>query len=163
MTVSWNQRPTGIMARVRRERPLIHNVTNMVVTNLTANVTLAVVASAVMAQAAEEVREMVRLAGALVINMGTPGPDLVAAMLAAGEEANRAGVPVILDPVGVGATGYRLRTVATAAALGVYGYAAELAADGAEGPASFQVRLLDILFRLTPEKVINGGCIAQGG
>jgi hydroxyethylthiazole kinase len=63
-----------------------------------------------MAHAREEVEEMTRLAGALVINIGTLSPHWVEAMLAAGKAANSAGVPVVLDPVGAGATTYRTET-----------------------------------------------------
>ena len=76
--------------------------------NYTANVLLACGASPVMAHAPEEVEEMVALAGALVLNIGTLNPAWIDAMAKAGREANRLGVPVILDPVGAGAT--RLRT-----------------------------------------------------
>jgi hydroxyethylthiazole kinase len=78
--------------------------------NETANATLALGALPVMAHAREEVEEMVRLAGALVINIGTLSPHWVEAMLAAGKAANEAGVPVVLDPVGAGATSYRTDT-----------------------------------------------------
>jgi hydroxyethylthiazole kinase len=64
----------------------------------------------VMAHAREEIEEMVALAGALVINIGTLSPHWVEAMLAAGKAANAAGVPVVLDPVGAGATKYRTET-----------------------------------------------------
>src|ERR671927_1620941 len=78
--------------------------------NETANATLAVGALPVMAHAREEVEEMVRLAGALVLNIGTLSPPWVDAMLAAGRAANGRGVPVVLDPVGAGATSYRTET-----------------------------------------------------
>jgi len=110
--MQWNLKAAEIITRVRQERPLVHHITNLVVTNISANATLAVGASPVMAHALEEVREMARLAGAVVLNIGTLTHDLVRAMIAAGEEANQAGVPVILDPVGVGATGFRTRSVA---------------------------------------------------
>jgi hydroxyethylthiazole kinase len=90
-------------------KPLIHHITNYVVMNETANVTLCLGALPVMAHAVEEVEEMAAQAGALVINMGTPYPDLEVAMLAAGKAANGAGVPVVFDPVGAGATAYRTR------------------------------------------------------
>ncbi len=93
---------------VRERKPLVHNITNDVVTNYTANALLACGASPVMAHAAEEVEEMVSLAGALVLNIGTLTPSRVEAMLKAGKRANALRVPVILDPVGAGAT--RLRT-----------------------------------------------------
>jgi hydroxyethylthiazole kinase len=96
------------LRRIREKRPLVHNITNYVVMNFTANVLLACGASPVMAHAAEEVEEMVSLAGALVINIGTLSPPWVEAMRKAGRRANALHVPVILDPVGAGAT--RLRT-----------------------------------------------------
>jgi hydroxyethylthiazole kinase len=95
---------------VRERKPLVHQITNYVVMNETANATLALGALPVMAHAREEVAEMVRLAGALVLNIGTLSPDWVEAMLIAGKAANQAGVPVVLDPVGVGATTYRTET-----------------------------------------------------
>ena len=96
------------LRRVRERKPLVHNITNFVVMNYTANALLACGASPVMAHAAEEVEEMVSLAGALVLNIGTLSPSWIEAMLKAGKRANALRVPVILDPVGAGAT--RLRT-----------------------------------------------------
>ncbi len=93
---------------IRGRGPLVHNITNFVVMNFTANVLLACGASPVMAHAAEEVEEMVGLASALVLNIGTLTPVWVDSMLKAGKKANELNVPVILDPVGAGAT--RLRT-----------------------------------------------------
>jgi hydroxyethylthiazole kinase len=98
------------LARIRERTPLIHNITNFVVMNDTANVLLAWGASPVMAHALEEVREMVAHAGALVLNIGTLEEPWIAAMLAAGEEANERHIPVVLDPVGAGATTLRTAT-----------------------------------------------------
>jgi hydroxyethylthiazole kinase len=95
---------------LRERKPLVHQITNYVVMNETANATLALGALPVMAHAREEVEEMVALAGALVINIGTLSPHWVDAMLMAGKAANAAGVPVVLDPVGAGATNYRTDT-----------------------------------------------------
>ncbi|MBW8741350.1 MAG: hydroxyethylthiazole kinase [Gaiellaceae bacterium] len=106
MTVS----PGETLARLRERKPLIHQITNYVVMNETANATLALGALPVMAHAREEVEEMVRLAGALVLNIGTLSPPWVDAMLAAGRAANEADVPVVFDPVGAGATTYRTET-----------------------------------------------------
>src|SRR5262245_54063740 len=92
---------------LRERKPLVHQITNYVVMNETANATLALGALPVMAHAAEEVEEMVALAGALVLNIGTLSPAWVEAMLLAGRAANGCGVPVVLDPVGAGATRYR--------------------------------------------------------
>ena len=101
----------GDTLRVLRERkPLVHQITNYVVMNETANATLALGALPVMAHAREEVEEMVGLAGALVLNIGTLSPHWVEAMLMAGKAANSAGTPVVLDPVGAGATSYRTDT-----------------------------------------------------
>jgi len=95
------------LSRIRSTRPLIHHITNFVVMNETANLTLALGALPVMAHAREEVEEMAVAAGALVLNIGTLWPELVDAMILAGKAANEAGVPVVLDPVGVGATALR--------------------------------------------------------
>lgn len=106
MTVS-----AGTSLRDLRERkPLVHQITNYVVMNETANATLALGALPVMAHAREEVEEMVGLASALVLNVGTLSPHWVEAMLLAGRAANARGVPIVLDPVGAGATRYRTDT-----------------------------------------------------
>src|SRR5512141_87978 len=91
------------LQRIRAEAPLVHNITNYVVMNNTANALLAVGASPVMAHASEEVEEMVALAQALVINIGTLSRDWVDAMVKAGRAAKRKQIPVVLDPVGSGA------------------------------------------------------------
>ncbi|MCL6630115.1 MAG: hydroxyethylthiazole kinase [Armatimonadetes bacterium] len=93
---------------LRANKPLIHSITNFVVMNETANAILCLGALPVMAHAREEVEEMVSMAGALVLNIGTLEPGWVDAMESAGRQANKRGIPVILDPVGAGAT--RLRT-----------------------------------------------------
>lgn len=98
--------------RILREKtPLIHNITNYVVMNSTANALLAIGAAPVMAHAREEVREMVSLASALVVNIGTLSPGWVEAMHMAMETAREYSIPIILDPVGAGATPYRTDTV----------------------------------------------------
>jgi hydroxyethylthiazole kinase len=96
--------------RIREEAPLIHNITNYVVMNTTANALLAIGASPVMAHAVEEVEEMSGLARALVVNIGTLSMPWIEAMIKAGKEANRRKVPVVLDPVGSGATQFRTIT-----------------------------------------------------
>jgi len=100
------------LKRIRGGTPLVHHITNWVVTNFTANVTLALGASPVMAHAPEEVEEMASNAGALVINIGTLTLPLVEAALRAGKAANASGVPVVLDPVGAGATKLRSESAA---------------------------------------------------
>jgi hydroxyethylthiazole kinase len=121
-----------LLSRLRDRRPLIHHITNFVVMHSTANVTLCAGALPVMAHAPEEVEEMVGAAAALVLNLGTLWPAQVDAMLLAGHRANRMGIPIVLDPVGAGAT--RLRTESALRLLRelsiriVRGNAAELAA-----------------------------------
>jgi hydroxyethylthiazole kinase len=97
----------ALLSKIRTGRPLIHHITNAVTINDCANVTLCIGAAPVMAEAPEEVREMVAMADALVLNIGTLSRQQVGAMLCAGREANACNVPVILDPVGAGATQMR--------------------------------------------------------
>ncbi|MBT2689706.1 hydroxyethylthiazole kinase [Bacillus sp. ISL-47] len=101
---------SSLLEKVRAANPLVHNITNVVVTNFTANGLLAIGASPVMAYAHEEAADMAKIAGALVLNMGTLTEKEVQSMLIAGRSANEHGVPVIFDPVGVGATPYRTET-----------------------------------------------------
>jgi hydroxyethylthiazole kinase len=98
------------LRRLREAKPLVHQITNYVVMNETANATLALGALPVMAHAREEVEEMAAIAGALVLNIGTLSPHWVDAMLLAGHVANEHRIPVVLDPVGAGATTYRTET-----------------------------------------------------
>jgi len=97
---------------IREKSPLVHNITNYVVMNNTANALLAIGASPVMAHAVEEVTDMVAISSALVINMGTLSEKWVDAMLLAGKAATEKGIPVVFDPVGVGATPYRNKVAA---------------------------------------------------
>lgn len=98
------------LTAIRQKKPLIHHITNGVVMNDTANITLAIGALPVMAHAIEEVEEMVSIAGALVLNIGTLTSGQIEAMLLAGRRANTLNIPIVLDPVGAGAT--RMRTQA---------------------------------------------------
>jgi hydroxyethylthiazole kinase len=95
---------------VREQKPLVHQITNYVVMNETANATLALGALPVMAHAGEEVEEMARLASSLVLNIGTLSSHWVEAMLLAGGAASAREIPVVLDPVGAGATSFRTAT-----------------------------------------------------
>ena len=99
-----------VLGRIRQQRPLVHHITNMVVMNDTANITLAIGAAPVMAHALEEVEEMVKLARALVLNIGTLTPEQIEAMVRAGKRANELGIPIVLDPVGAGATSLRTQS-----------------------------------------------------
>lgn len=92
--------PAGLLSAVRSERPLIHHITNSVTINDCANITICTGAAPV----------MVAAAGALVLNIGTLSAAQVDTMLIAGRRANDLGIPVILDPVGAGATRFRTET-----------------------------------------------------
>ena len=102
----WND-----VAAVRKTAPLVHSITNLVVMSYNANALLALGAAPVMAHAREEVEEMVAIAGALVLNIGTLQPEWVEAMKLAAKKAASLNKPIILDPVGAGATSYRNRTI----------------------------------------------------
>lgn len=95
---------------MRGKAPVVHNITNYVVMNSTANALLALGASPVMAHAEEEMEEMVGIASALVINIGTLSQAWIRAMFRAAGAAREKGIPIVLDPVGAGATSYRTRT-----------------------------------------------------
>ncbi len=98
------------LEKVRHEKPLVHNITNYVVMNNTANALLAIGASPVMAHATEEVADMVNIASALAVNIGTLSRHWVDAMSVAMKVAQDRGVPIVFDPVGAGATPYRNET-----------------------------------------------------
>ena len=96
-----------LLDKIRKTAPLVHNITNFGVMNVSANILLALGASPVMAHSRKEAAEMAGMAGALVLNIGTLTEAWIEAMLLAGKVANQHGIPVILDPVGAGATAYR--------------------------------------------------------
>jgi len=97
----------NLFTRVREKRPLVHHITNYVTVNDCANITLCAGGAPVMADAPEEVREMAAVAGALVLNIGTLNKTQIESMILAGGMANDRKIPVILDPVGAGATRFR--------------------------------------------------------
>ncbi|MBC1436181.1 hydroxyethylthiazole kinase [Listeria rocourtiae] len=100
-----------LIENVRARNPLVHTITNFVVANDSANGLLAIGASPIMAAAVEEMTELGGMADAVVINIGTLDKGVVTSILAVGKAANMAGKPVVLDPVGVGATSFRQETV----------------------------------------------------
>ena len=104
------QQISDLFSRVREKRPLVHHITNYVTVNDCANITICAGGAPVMADAAEEVAEMTAIASALVLNIGTLNKVQVESMVLAGQMANDRKIPVILDPVGVGATQYRTKT-----------------------------------------------------
>jgi hydroxyethylthiazole kinase len=107
ITTEPAQAVAASLAEIRRTAPLVHNITNYVVMNNTANALLALGASPAMVHATDEVEEFVGISRALVVNIGTLSAPWVAAMRAAADRAQRLGVPWALDPVGVGATTFR--------------------------------------------------------
>ncbi len=98
----------AILERVRRDRPLVHVISNFVTMNDVANATLAIGARPVMAHSADEVQDITRSARALVLNLGTPSRERFEAMHLAGKAANAKHIPIVVDPVGVGASQFRL-------------------------------------------------------
>lgn len=123
---------------IRGGAPLVHNVTNWVVMDVTANALLALGASPVMAHALDEVEEMAALAGAVVLNMGTLDQAWIASMTATLAAARKHGKPVVFDPVGAGATRLRTETARRLLEAGgisvIRGNASEIAAlSGAAG------------------------------
>lgn len=105
------QQAAQLLARLRERRPLVHHITNNVTVNDVANVTLQLGALPIMAPSSQEAAEMVGHANSLVLNIGTPDPDQLTAMVEAGAVANERGIPIVLDPVGLGTT--QLRTEGT--------------------------------------------------
>jgi hydroxyethylthiazole kinase len=105
-----NQQLSDAFISLRDKHPLVHHITNYVTVNDCANITLCIGGAPVMADAPEEVAEMVSMAGSLVLNIGTLNERQVESMLLAGKTANECGIPIILDPVGAGATRYRTET-----------------------------------------------------
>ena len=99
--------PGATLRELRARKPLVHQITNYVVMNETANATLALGALPVMAHAPQEAEEMAAAAGALVLNIGTLSEHWIEAMLLAGKATS---APIVLDPVGAGATRYRTDT-----------------------------------------------------
>ncbi len=89
---------------LKKQNPLVHNITNMVVTNVTANALLAIGASPIMAYAKEEMEDIISISNSLVLNIGTLTKDLIDVMIFAGSCANKKNIPVIFDPVGAGAS-----------------------------------------------------------
>lgn len=100
-----------IINQVREKKPLVHQITNYVTANDCANVTLAIGASPIMADSVEEASDIVSISSSLVLNIGTLNRNIMEAMITAGKSANLKGIPVILDPVGAGASKLRNDTV----------------------------------------------------
>ncbi len=102
---------SSLLDAIRSKKPLIHHITNYVTVNDCANITICAGASPVMADSIDEVEDMTAIADALVLNIGTLSAPLIDSMIAAGKRANQKGIPVVLDPVGIGATKFRTDSV----------------------------------------------------
>ncbi len=107
----WMKKAGESLDRLRREKPIVHHITNFVTVHDCANAALAIGASPIMANHPDEVYEVVKLAKSLVINIGTLQPATVSAITVAVEEARKEGIPVVLDPVGIGVSRLRQETV----------------------------------------------------
>lgn len=104
------QRYAQILDLVRERNPLVHQITNYVTVNDCANMTICFGASPVMSHAPEDVADMIKIAGVLVLNIGTLDEKQIEGMLTAANEAIKCDIPIVLDPVGAGATPYRTQT-----------------------------------------------------
>jgi hydroxyethylthiazole kinase len=102
-----------IFTGVEKRPPLVHNITNYVTVNDCANVVLAAGGSPLMADDIGEVEDIVSISSALYINVGTLNKRTIESMIKAGEKANDKSIPVVLDPVGMGASALRNKTVKT--------------------------------------------------
>jgi hydroxyethylthiazole kinase len=100
-----------LLTELKKQKPIVHHITNYVTVNDCANITLAIGASPIMADDTAEMADMTAIADVLLLNIGTLNERAVQSMLAAGRYANRKGIPVVLDPVGVGASALRRQTV----------------------------------------------------
>ena len=107
-----------LLNAIRERRPLVHNITNFVVMNNSANALLALGASPAMVHSSDEVEDFVALSQALVVNIGTLYSEQIAASKLAAIRAKAAGIPWVFDPVGAGATPYRQAAAVALARLG---------------------------------------------
>lgn len=110
--------PSGFMSAVRSKVPLVHHITNYVTVNDCANICICAGGSPVMTDAAEDIPEMVRISSATVLNIGTLNERTVLSMMTAARIAYESGIPMILDPVGAGATSFRTKTAERLMSLG---------------------------------------------
>ena len=109
--IRLNENFVNIFENTQRKPQLVHNITNYVTVNDCANILLAMGSSPIMADDIKEVEEITTICSALVLNIGTLNSRTVESMIAAGKKANELGHPVVLDPVGAGASKLRTETV----------------------------------------------------
>jgi hydroxyethylthiazole kinase len=131
--------PAEALAAVQKSAPLVHVITNTLSQNDCANLLLAAGARPIMAEAEEEAAEIARNCGALVLNTGIPSAAKFRAMLAAGQAAGRAGIPILLDPVGIGVSAFRReqigRLLETLRFAVIRGNSAEISVLAGDNPA----------------------------
>ena len=155
---------------LRARKPLVHHITNVVTVGDCANATLYVGALPVMANSPREAQEMVGLAQALVLNIGTLHEEQIEAMLLAGRRANELGVPIVLDPVGAGATVYRtetahqlLRELRVAVVKGNAGEVATLTGEQVEVRGVESGAVAEIVRPARALSAMTGGVVAVTG
>ena len=102
---------TALIEKARTTKPLVHHITNYVSVNDCANITLAIGGSPIMADAIEEIADIVGISSSVVLNIGTLNTTTLKSMIAAGKKANELDIPVIFDPVGAGASTFRNKAV----------------------------------------------------
>lgn len=110
MNIDIAQKVVELLNRLKNKKPLIHNITNYVTVNDCANILLAIGASPIMADDLKESADITSIASALVINIGTLNERTIESMIASGKRANELNIPVVLDPVGAGASSFRNET-----------------------------------------------------
>lgn len=132
----------SILEMVRAQRPLVHSITNYVTANDCANILLACGASPIMADDPQEAAQITAGCRGLNLNMGTLSEPRLTAMLRSGQQANAQGIPVVLDPVGVGASDFRMEAARTLLR---------------------QVRFTAIRGNLSEIKALDSGCGKGGG
>ncbi|MEQ3339211.1 hydroxyethylthiazole kinase [Clostridium butyricum] len=110
MNTDIAQKVVELLNRLKNKKPLIHNITNYVTVNDCANILLAIGASPIMADDLKESADITSIASALVINIGTLNERTIESMIASGKKANELNIPVVLDPVGAGASSFRNET-----------------------------------------------------
>lgn len=110
MNTDIAQKVVELLNRLKNKKPLIHNITNYVTVNDCANILLAIGASPIMADDLKESADITSIASALVINIGTLNERTIESMIASGKRANELNIPVVLDPVGAGASSFRNET-----------------------------------------------------
>lgn len=110
MNIDIAQKVVELLNRLKNKKPLIHNITNYVTVNDCANILLAIGASPIMADDLKESADITSIASALVINIGTLNERTIESMIASGKKANELNIPVVLDPVGAGASLFRNET-----------------------------------------------------